>query len=331
MAETPRNCQDCSFIKGNECYQYSGENMDDCGLVNGQWYNIEDLITALKCAGFSTTTTTSSTSAGGGGNCNNCICLLVEGFNNIWGQLGNATVTFTYKLYRNSTKSELLLQRSLGGGINDVYTHFGALSFDGPVYLDIVVDVVTVDGEPFSSFGDDLDLVIVANDLLVYARSIAIPNGGLNLFPSLPVLPTGRVKLILFNNRFDTNLNEGQGILAVGGNRFPDSPFLVKIDLIGGGMVGSPELNWPYLPDSTTEYVYSNFDTTYYSQNATQMDIEVSGTNNEPFPIKVEYSFSADPELDHTDIIISGNSYLKTVTLSTEQAINNDILIRILK
>jgi hypothetical protein len=305
--------------------------MGDCGLVNGQWYNIEDLITALKCAGFSTTTTTSSTSTGGPGNCNTCICLLVEGFNNIYGQLGNAEVTFTYRLYKNSTKTDLLLERSLGAGINDIYTHFGTLDFDGPVYLDVGADVVTPDGEPFTSFGDDIDLVIVANDILQYARSIAIPNGGINIFPSLPVVPTGRIKLMLFNNRFDTSSNEGQGILAVGGTRFSQSQFLVKTNLVGGGIVGAPELSWPYLPDGTMDYVYSNFDIAYFGQDATQMEIEVSGTNNEPYPVKVEYSFSANLELDHTDIIISGNSYLKTITLSTQQAIDNDILIRIMK
>lgn len=325
MAESNRTCQGCSYLQGNECYQYQGTTNERCGLVTGMWYKIDDLIAALECAG---TTTTSSTTAGG---CNNCICLLVEGYNNTRDGVGNAISWFTYKLYKDSARTELLVERTLDEGINNIFVQYGPLDTDGPLYPEISAYLQPRDNQPFDSYGEELDLVITADEMIVYARSIPIPQDGTNTFPALPLLPGGRIRLYLFDNRFDTNPNEGQGIVAIGGNRLEHSTFTIKTTLHGGGIVGNPELNWPYVLDSSQDYVHTNFDTDDYGSHATSMDITTTGTNNEAGPLKVEYSFSADTSLDFTDTVLPGAAYEKTVHLFLEQAIYNDILIRFLQ
>ena len=60
-----RECKDCKQIRGDECTLYTGPSFSDCGLVNGLYYKINDLINALLCAannGLPVTTTTTSTS-----------------------------------------------------------------------------------------------------------------------------------------------------------------------------------------------------------------------------------------------------------------------------
>ena len=326
MAEQNRNCQDCQYIQGHECYQYAGMNHEGCGLVNRQWYKIEELIAALKCAGFSTTTTSSTTGSG-----NNCIGLLVEGYNNVTGRIGNAMAEFRYRLYKDSAKTNMILDRVLGPGINNVYAHLGPLDFDGPIYPDIHANVLTADGELFDSYGEQLDLIITANDMLIYARSIAVPQSGLNNFPALPELPSGKIKVMLFANRFDTNVNEGQGIVAIGGSLLTASIFTINTTMMGGGIVGSPELSWPSALDSSLDHVYTDFDIDDYGSHATSLQIKVSGTNHETIPLKVEYSFSADPTLDFSDTVPPGTYYEKSFDLTRDQAASNDILIRFLK
>lgn len=59
--EITRICEECSVIKGDECYQYTGVSKIECNLVTGKWYKIQDLIDSLSCAAFGTTTSTTTT------------------------------------------------------------------------------------------------------------------------------------------------------------------------------------------------------------------------------------------------------------------------------
>lgn len=322
---TPVNtCKDCRYIEGNECYLYTGRPVTDCGLVSGSWYKIEDLIAALECAGSLSTTTTMPA-----GN-SHCICLLVEGENAATG-LSNASSLFRYALYKDSARTIPIVERSLDYGQRNMYVHYGELDSPGPLYLSASAElIVDVPGSYYST-GGEVDLVITANDLLIYARSIAVPQEGINLFADLPPIPKGKIKIILYGNGFDTNANQGQGLVAFGGSRLTNSSFICETTLNDGGRVETPRLYWPVTAMPEKEYATTGFDTEYYQSHATSMTIKISGVNNEQVPLEVEFAASGDAALNFKDTVAVAATYERTVPITLQQAEDNDFLIRILK
>lgn len=322
-----RDCAGCNFVQGNECIQYDGSPMEECGLIKGHWYKLEDLLAALQCAGFSTTTTTSSTINPDLGA---CMCMLVEARNNIYEALGTAIPTLNYKLFSNPAKTSLIKEKTVEMGQMDIYSHFGVI--DGPegIFPVISADLVST-GSVFDPLGSSLDLVIIANDVIRYARSLASPVQGSNVFPGLPVLPKGRIVIILFQTRFDSINNPGQGLIAMGGNKLDNSFFQADVSMTGGGIVGAPTIVWPDPLFSATEFVYCDYDTEHWGLPATSMEIRISGINNEVAPVKVEFSGSTSSFPGFTDTVAAGDSYERKINLTREQAEINDFLIRILK
>ncbi|SEW21620.1 hypothetical protein SAMN05428988_3230 [Chitinophaga sp. YR573] len=325
---TMRNCQPCNYISGNECTQYTGPTSQDCGLVNGNWYIIDDLISALTCAGFSTTTTSSTTISDQEGG---CITLLVEGFNQIYSFGGNGFATLVYKLYGDMDKTQLIYEKSIEHGNADAYTLFNAQNIPGPIYPVISAFMTSPDGNPYYSYGSGLDLIIVTNDMIRYARTIPMPVEGNNIFPALPALPRGRTKIYLNLNAFDSNSNPGQGIIALGGSKLISSYFEVNTILNNGGDVGTPKMIWPDTVYNLTDYMYCDFDTVRFGSAATSMTLSITGSNNESVPVKVEFTASDDPSLSFTDTVAVGQSYEKVLDLTIPQVTINDFLIRILK
>jgi len=323
-----RDCAGCNFVQGNECIQYNGSPMAECGLVKGQWYKLEDLLAALQCAGFSTTTTTTSTVNPDIGS---CMCMVVEARNEIYEQLGTAIPTLSYKLYSNPGASILIKEKSIEMGQSDIYTHFGAIDAPEGIFPVISANLDSSNSSVFDFRGSSLDLVIIANDIIRYARSLALPVQGSNLFPSMPVLPKGRIVIVLFRTTFDSISDAGQGLIAMGGYKLENSFFQADISLTGGGIVGVPTIVWPDPGFNATEFVYCDYDTVHWGMAATSMEIKISGINNELAPVKVEFSGSTGSYPGFTDTVVPGGSYERIITLSAQEAEVNDFMIRILK
>ncbi|NLR60674.1 hypothetical protein HGH93_21370 [Chitinophaga polysaccharea] len=325
---TEKDCGGCKYIKGDECLQYNGTPMDECGLVNGQWYNIDELIAALKCAGFSTTTTSSTTVNPGTGG---CISVIVEAYNNIYEPLGLNPAELTYKLYETQESTVPFKEKNISMGQADIYTRFEPLNAPDGVYVEVNAIVSRNSEGRFLTSGSSLDLIIIANDIIRYARSIAIPKEGNNFFSDIPVLPKGRIVIVLFKTQFDSLNDNGQGLIAMGGIKLDNSFFQAEITMNEGGTVGVPTIIWPDPDSNISGYVYSDYDTEHWGVSASSMDIKISGLNNEPVPVKVEFSATSNPELGFTDVVAQGQAYNRTIGLTKSQADNNDFLIRILK
>lgn len=318
-----RTCNDCNYVKGNECIQYAGPTSAACGLVTGAWYTVNDLISALVCV---------AGSGPGNGGCDNCICLMIQGNNNTsyWGS--NGTAILSYKIYADPAHTTLVLARSLVQGSADNYIVKGSLPYS-KVYPTISVTFEKSDPSvPYYTGGYGVDMILVAGGLIRYARSIAWPAEGEFIFADIPTdLPTGTISLYLLGSQFDTNDGIGKGVVAAGGDELTSSLFQLQVTLVDGGRVDRPTLSWPVLDNPGADFDYTNFDTQVYSSVATSMTIAISGTNNESFPVNVSFQASVDSSLSFSELVAPNGIYQKIVPITFTQAENNDFLIRFLK